>query len=64
MGTCKQEDEGLPNLIPIWYIQLAPVVLTTTTGLTSSEVINCRECKNTLYEVQYIVMNVKVHSIK
>jgi len=38
MGTCKQEDEGLPNLMPIWYIQLAPVVLTTTTGHTSSTV--------------------------
>jgi len=36
MGIWKQEDEGLPNSIPIWYIQLEPVVLTTTTGLTSS----------------------------
>jgi len=36
METWKQEDEGLPNSIPIWYIQLAPVVLATTTGLTSS----------------------------
>jgi len=36
MGTWKKEDEGLPNSIPIWYIQLAPVVLATTTGFTSS----------------------------
>jgi len=40
MGTWKKEDEGLPNSIPIWYIQLAPVVLATTTGFTSSIYIN------------------------
>jgi len=37
MGSWKKEAEGLPNSIPIWYIQLAPVVLATTMGFTSSE---------------------------
>jgi len=44
MGTWKKEDEGLPNSIPIWYIQLAPVVLATTTGLTSS-ILYAKPCR-------------------
>jgi len=52
MGTCKREDEGLPNLIPIWYIQLAPIVLTTTAGLTFSYNIICT---NYLLSIIFIV---------
>jgi len=37
-GDMKKKNEGLPNSIPIWYIQLALVVLATTTGFTSSRI--------------------------